>query len=92
MLKKILDCADYNNQARVRKSSDLSKVEGNDTFWFRTQNDQSVEYFKAVSDFVNKNTSLAVKYVFHLSSLSLFFRLNINIMKTPFTEKFISDL
>ena len=59
MLKKILTCAD-GNDTWVRNSSYLSKVEGKDTFSFSTRNDQSVEYFKAVSDFVNKNTPLAV--------------------------------
>ena len=63
MLKKILDCAD-NVGVRVNNSSELSKAEGKDTFSFSTLKDQSVEYFKAVSDFVNKNTPLAVAYVF----------------------------
>ena len=66
MLKKILDCVDNKGQTRVNYSSDLSKVEGKDTFTFSTYQNQSVEYFKAVSDFVNKNTPLAVTYVFYL--------------------------
>ena len=96
MLKKILDCVDNNGQTWVYRSSELSKVEGKDTFIFSTYYDQSVEYFKAVSDFVNKNTPLAVKYVFYhlLFSFILitYFRLNVNIDYTPLTEKFISDL
>ena len=65
MLKKILRSAD-GNETRVNYSSDLSKAEGKDTFRFSTYDNQSVEYFKAVSDFVNKNTPLAVTYVFYL--------------------------
>ena len=70
MLKTILDCADGDGQIVVFYSSDLSYVEGKDTFVFSTYKDQSVEYFKAVSDFVNKNTPFAVQYVFsHFYSL-----------------------
>ena len=71
MLKKLLDCADGNG-TWVYYSSDLSKAEGKDTFWFCTDHDQSVEYFKAVSDFVNKNTPLAVTYVFSLSFILIY--------------------
>ena len=66
MLKKILDCADNNGQTWVEYSSDLSKAKGKDTFCFDTDCDQSVEYIKAVSEFVNKNTPLAVTYAFLL--------------------------
>ena len=97
MLKKILDCADGNGQTVVFSSFDLSKAEGKDTFLFSTYGNQSIEYFKAVSAFVIKNTPFAVRYVFHLYSLTLTsnvtsFRLNINAYDTPLTEKFISDL